>query len=41
MELADCDLFDKMKNIYPKIISASKTAKYFKQIASAIDYLHN
>lgn len=41
LELADVDLFDRMSEVYPDLIGSEKIRKYFNQLASAIDYLHN
>ena len=40
MELADTDLFNKMSQIYPEIITPKIMRSYFLQIAKAIEYLH-
>ena len=40
MELADCDLFDKMSHMYPNVLEPIQIRSMFLQIAKALEYLH-
>lgn len=41
LELADCDLFDKMSKLYPKVIEPSQMRSIFYQVLRGIQYIHN
>ena len=41
MELADCDLFDEMSKLYPKIIEPTRMRLVFNQLIRGVQYIHN